>query len=422
VFAYAGTVTLTHSTIADNLASGGLGSGGKGTGGGGYGGGVFTFASISGGTVSLRNSLVAGNTAALATIAGPSFDHKPIVDPVVAATGDGLVRHGQDVFGPFASQGHNLIGIGDGGTGFADQANGNQVGAIGNPIDPRLDTALRDNGGPTPTLALLAGSPAIDAGDNVGAPPIDQRGLVRPVDGNKHGGGVVDIGAFEFSSVLIVTTTTLSGPSTAVAGQSLTFTASIAALVPGQNAPVGGAVVFTIDGKDQPGVPVDQSQVTLVLTAGLAAGPHTISVRYTGDKGHNNSVSSPLLLTVSPAATLPPVVSPRTSNVSGEVSIKPIALAGHYSRLWKRLVLRNHGTTMLQGPLYLVVGGLPKGVQLKHATGSTRAHGHLGDPFVLLPLKRLAPGQALTLDLFFVNPLKVPLHFNTAVLAGPGIV
>ena len=49
--------------------------------------------------------------------------------------------------------------------------------------------AIADNGGPTRTFALQAGSPAIDAGTLTGAPANDQRGLPRFV--------AVDIGAFE---------------------------------------------------------------------------------------------------------------------------------------------------------------------------------------------------------------------------------
>jgi hypothetical protein len=46
-----------------------------------------------------------------------------------------------------------------------------------------------DNGGPTQTMALGAGSPAVDAGTTSGALPHDQRGLPRV--------GAVDIGAYE---------------------------------------------------------------------------------------------------------------------------------------------------------------------------------------------------------------------------------
>ena len=58
-----------------------------------------------------------------------------------------------------------------------------------NNTDPRLGT-LASNGGPTQTYALLAKSPAIDAGNDDG-PSVDQRGMAR-IKG-KHS----DIGAYE---------------------------------------------------------------------------------------------------------------------------------------------------------------------------------------------------------------------------------
>ena len=50
---------------------------------------------------------------------------------------------------------------------------------------------LADNGGPTLTHALLAGSPAIEAADNAVCPATDQRGVARPQ------GATCDIGAYE---------------------------------------------------------------------------------------------------------------------------------------------------------------------------------------------------------------------------------
>ena len=90
--------------------------------------------------------------------------------------------------GTSTSQGHNLD-------------SGNTCGLAGPgdlvDMDPQLGP-LQDNGGPTPTQALLPGSPAIDAGgDDCPPPATDQRGFPRPEDGNGDGMATCDIGAFE---------------------------------------------------------------------------------------------------------------------------------------------------------------------------------------------------------------------------------
>ncbi len=61
--------------------------------------------------------------------------------------------------------------------------------------DPLLNS-LADNGGPTFTMALLAGSPALDAGGDLGVPH-DQRGLPRLQDGDGDLTPRNDIGAYE---------------------------------------------------------------------------------------------------------------------------------------------------------------------------------------------------------------------------------
>ncbi len=68
-------------------------------------------------------------------------------------------------------------------------------------VNPRLG-ALRNNGGITQTMALIAGSPAIDAGTNPGCTTTDQRGLPRPIDGNLDGTAICDIGAVEYQGHL----------------------------------------------------------------------------------------------------------------------------------------------------------------------------------------------------------------------------
>jgi len=99
-----------------------------------------------------------------------------------------------DVYGELDPGGdYNLIGDGTGMTGLSNGVNGNLVGSADAPIDPLLGP-LQDNGGPTQTHALLAGSPAIDAGNNAYATDWDQRGEGFPRIVN----GIIDIGAFEY--------------------------------------------------------------------------------------------------------------------------------------------------------------------------------------------------------------------------------
>src|SRR5262249_44065845 len=93
-----------------------------------------------------------------------------------------------------AASSHNLIGPGGAG-GLADGVNGNIVVASAAALGLG---ALGDHGGLTQTVALLSGSPAIDAADPSLAPATDQRGLPRDA--------LPDIGAFEVPQFTVTNT------------------------------------------------------------------------------------------------------------------------------------------------------------------------------------------------------------------------
>jgi hypothetical protein len=181
IFAHA--VELITSTVSGNRAAAG--------GGGGIAASLGT----------IRNSTIAENFAA-----GPGGgvlgldDFSPIhVKNSIIAENlnlDALFSDfRRDVSGVFVSEGHNLIGVVDGSTGFG--AAGDLLGTVSDPLDPLLGP-LAFNGGPTQTHALLAGSPAIDHGINSDdALATDQRGVARPRDGDGNGSLIIDIGAFE---------------------------------------------------------------------------------------------------------------------------------------------------------------------------------------------------------------------------------
>ena len=104
--------------------------------------GFEAFDNIAGGEtaiVDIQNSILAKNSAALG---GP--------DCFMASAFGSVISSG----------GHNILGDASG-CDF-QSSTGDQIGDAGNPIDPLIGP-LADNGGPTETHALLAGSPAVDA-------------------------------------------------------------------------------------------------------------------------------------------------------------------------------------------------------------------------------------------------------------------
>ena len=98
---------------------------------------------------------------------------------------------------------HNLIGDAATSGGLTNAVDGNIVGNSGVgtlDVTTVLDTSLANNGGPTQTHALVADSPAIDAGNNAEA--IDENGLPLTTDQRgpgftRFGNLAVDIGAVE---------------------------------------------------------------------------------------------------------------------------------------------------------------------------------------------------------------------------------
>ena len=102
-----------------------------------------------------------------------------VLDTIIATNTTALAANGPDAFGAFTDSGSNLIGESDGSTGFgAGLTPSTLVGTSLSPIDPLL-RPLGFYGGPTMTMALKAGSPAIAAGTPVSGITTDQRGVAR---------------------------------------------------------------------------------------------------------------------------------------------------------------------------------------------------------------------------------------------------
>ena len=147
-----GDVVIVNSTITANHAI-------KGGGGIAAGQGYAPVSEqVALGRMTLRNTIVAGNT----SDNGTRDCH--VKDQVIASLGHNLDTDGSCF----------LTAAGD------------------RPKTDPLLAPLADNTGPTQTLALLPGSPAIDGGGAEGCPQADQRGIARPQ------GPTCDIGAFEY--------------------------------------------------------------------------------------------------------------------------------------------------------------------------------------------------------------------------------
>jgi uncharacterized protein YjbI with pentapeptide repeats len=164
-----GSLSITNSTVIGNTA--------QGAGGGLYLEGTAT---LTNDTIANNDTETAGGGGGLA-VGGPenSID---VVNTIVAQNTFSEVP--SDCAGPVTSLGHNLSDRSD----CAFDATGDQQSTV-----PGFTQAV-DSSGPTDAMPLANGSPAIDKGDSLVCPAVDQRDVPRPQ------GTACDIGAYEFTS------------------------------------------------------------------------------------------------------------------------------------------------------------------------------------------------------------------------------
>jgi hypothetical protein len=185
------TLAVTNSTIAANSAGG--------DGSEGFGGGM----EFGPGSATLSYVTVADNSAGGG--GGKAFGGGLLVEKSATSSVDSSVfaaNSGGNCMPAVTSAGHNI----DDGTSCGFTGAGDKQG-----VEAKLG-ALGAYGGPTPTVILLPGSPAIDAGDPATCPATDQRGIARPQ------GSACDSGAFEVAPPLATT-----GAASALAQTSVTL-------------------------------------------------------------------------------------------------------------------------------------------------------------------------------------------------------
>ncbi len=255
---YSGAATVVACTISGNTTTG-------------SGGGIYVGGTTGANTVTLNNTIVAGNESTPSGgSAGPS-----------------------DISGRSVSGSNNLVGTG-GSAGLSSSAN--KLGVA----DPDLGP-LGDNGGPTETMALLPGSVAIGAGSlalEIGpggsALTTDQRG--QPLDEPNP-----DIGAYQTQPPGSLSFTDLRSPSITFGTASVTLSGILSNA--NQAPPDTESVSTTLDGVTQQaaiGTGGAFSTTFDTSTLAVSATPYTVTYSYAGDANFN-AASTTSTVTVSKA-------------------------------------------------------------------------------------------------------------------------
>ena len=287
-------MTIINSTLYGNTAVNSIADGG----------GIFTDF----GMTTIINSNISNNTAGksgggiFSTNATTTLDNTIVANNTATSTGNDIMGSIQD------ASSYNLISNGLGITNLQDfitqyrnvyvRGNivGNDASAGGyytSPINPNLGP-LQNNGGPTATMALLLGSPAIGTGNVTLA--VDQNGVSLTTDQRGTGyprtsNGYVDIGAYKFTPLAqTVTFGTLANQTYGVAPITLnaTDTSSLPiiynvisgpATVSGNTLTITGAGTVTVaasaagNATYNPATPVDESFTVAQATAAVNVTP-----------------------------------------------------------------------------------------------------------------------------------------------------
>jgi hypothetical protein len=288
IFSMYGTVTVLNSTLANNVAEGGQGANSNG-----FGGAVFNLD----GTLNVITSTLADNsTVGAAGSGGGAVYNLALGNGSSGSAAPSTVNLTDSILADSVGSDDlvNNESSSPAGTATVNATDPNIVmsmatinGAITNgapsTANPNLGP-LSNNGGLTPTMPLLSGSPALGAGaSGSNVPATDQRGVSR--------GSSIDLGAYQGASASTVgTTLTLSSSTpTASSGASASVTLTATVTPASGTTPPAGTVTFvdTSTGTTLGSVAVSSGQATLTTTS-VSSG-NSITATYSSSNGMSNS-------------------------------------------------------------------------------------------------------------------------------------
>jgi hypothetical protein len=356
-----GTMTVTNSTFSANSVTANSGDGGA-------------IWNAWGANLSLTNSTFGANSAP-STGGVANYGAATMSNTILAQGASGA---NCDNFGTLTDKGGNLS---------TDSSCGGvtQVSAAALNLGALADNNGQVAGAPgssaaVQTIAPLPGSAAIDfAGAN--CPGTDERGVARLDSGES----TCDSGAYEFVDPKLATSTGLSSSANpSVQGQTVTFTASVRAAVPGTGTPTG--TVTFMDGATTMGSGAINGSGVATYSTSLSGGPHYLTAVYGGDAPFAGSTSNQLGLAVESPTSLFTTQTP-TSIMRGAlelgVSFKS-TVAGHIIGLRYYRVAGETGTHI--GHLWSAGGTLLGSVTFTNETASGWQYALFASPIAISAL------------------------------------
>ena len=289
IFDMYGTTTLINTTLASNVAEGGQGA----TGGDGYGGAIFNIDD----TLDVITSTIADNSVVGMANGGGAIYNLAMGTNSSGSEAPSTVTLTDSILADSIGS-NDLVNDENSSTNASALVNATMPNIVmsyntidgattnGSPITSNpLLSPLANNGGPSPTMALSSGSPALGTGaTGTTVPTSDQRSVAR--------GSVIDLGAYQSTPASAVATAlsfTISDPATTT-GATVIITATVTQ-ASGSTVPAGTVeFVNTTTGTTLGSVTLSNGQATLTTTS-VSSGD-TITGTFTSSNGMGGSSAS----------------------------------------------------------------------------------------------------------------------------------